>query len=54
MCFDDELPMMFNQNIAEAAKQLSTTLVKVSTELLTSKRSRYISLLSVLARTTDR
>jgi hypothetical protein len=31
-------PMMFNHNIAGAAKQLSTTLVKVSTELLTSTR----------------
>jgi hypothetical protein len=47
MCFDDGLPMMFNQNIAGAAKQISTTLVKVSTELLTSQRSRHVSLLSV-------
>ena len=58
MCFDDGLPMMFNHNIAGAAKQLSTPLVKVSTELLTSKRSRQVPLLSVeyrlLARTTDR
>jgi hypothetical protein len=37
ICFDDGLPMMFNHNIAGAAKQLSTTLVKVSTKLLTSK-----------------
>jgi hypothetical protein len=35
MCFDNGLPMMINYNIAGAAKQLSTTLVKVSTELLT-------------------
>jgi hypothetical protein len=46
MCFDDGLPMMFNHKIGGAAKQLSTTLVKVSTELLTSKRSRHVSLLS--------
>ena len=58
MCFDDGLPMMFNHNISGTAKQLFTTLVKVSTELLTSKRSRHVPLLSVeyrlLARTTDR
>jgi hypothetical protein len=55
---DNRLPMKFNHNIAGAAKQLSTTIVKVSTELLTSKRSRHVFMLSVgqrlLARTTDR
>ena len=58
MCFDDGLPMIFNHSIAGAAKQLSITLVKDNTELLTSKRSRHVCLLSVehrlLARTTDR
>jgi hypothetical protein len=42
---------------AGAAKQLSATLIKISTTLLTSKRSRHVSLLSVehrlLAWTTD-
>ena len=58
MCFDDGLPMMFNHSTVGAVKQLFITLAKVNTELLTSKRSRHVSLLRVehrlLAKTTYR